>query len=229
MIESTQFSTFPETAKGGLLICGMNWGGKPEVPDRGVETESRPWAPWFSHPQNRSRGFQATLLKWFELWGYPLSHENPTHLDIAIAQSNIFFDKSPRFLAMPKRERWIRGVTRLAEAVETMDFSGVLLVSTTVVNWVISLSEANEVPKWNQVVGNGEWDSPRYSRLNLRFRQGQRHVAGVSHPSRGVAHADVRAAATAMQPWIARVLSAHERKSQARQRTVSAPPSDRDP
>jgi len=182
--------------------------------DRDFETESQPWAPFFSHPKNSSRGFQSPLVTWFGLWGYTLLHENPTCLDEAIAQSNIFFDQSPRFLARPETERWIHGITRLAEAVESMDFSGILLVSATVVNCVIRLSEKNQVPKWNQVVGNLQWDAPRYGRLKLRFgRNGTRHVAGVSHPSCGVAHADVQASAKEMWPWIAKILEEHEMKN----------------
>jgi hypothetical protein len=215
MIEKSQFAALPPTARGGLLICGMNWGGKPKESDHGVETASPPWAHFFSHPENYSRGFQAPLVTWFGLWGHTLLPENPTQLDRAIAQSNVFFDQSPRFLGMPEKDRWIYGVTRLAEAVETMDFSGILLVSSTVVNWVIWLSEKNHVPKWNQVVGNLQWDTPRYARLSLRFgRNGTRHVAGVSHPSSGVAHADVQASAKEMRSWIAEILQEHEMKNE---------------
>lgn len=162
-------------------------------------------------------------MTWFGLWGYTLLHENPTHLDRTIAQSNVFFDQTPRFFGKPETERWIHGVTRLAEAVETMDFSGVLLVSATVVNSVIRLSEKNHVPKWNQVVGNLQWDAPRYGRLKLRFgRNGTRYVAGVSHPSRGVAHADVQASAKEMRSWIAEILQEHEMKNRTSRSTGPA-------
>ncbi len=198
---------------GGLLICGMNWGGKPEDSKRGVEIESGPWAPYFSHPKNYSRGFQAPLATWFDRWGYTLSHESPTLLDRAIAQTNVFLDQSPRFLDKSEPGPWILGVTRLAAVVEEMDFSGVLFVSTEVVEWVIRFSSSNDVPKWNQVAGNLRWDAPSYHRLNLRLgRNGTRHIAGVSHPRCGVARADVQASAKEMRPWISGVLQEYEKK-----------------
>ncbi|MGE0470054.1 MAG: hypothetical protein AB7L09_14365 [Nitrospira sp.] len=213
MIEKSQFATLPSTARGGLLICGMNWGGAPKESDRGFETESKPWAPLFLHPENYSRGFQSPLLTWFGLWGYTLLYETPTDLDQAIAQSNVFVDQTPRFLQKPKTEQWIHGFTRLAEAVKEMDFSGVLLVSKTVADWAIWLSERNHIPKWNQVVGNLQWDAPRYGRLSLRFGcNDTRHVASVSQPSCGVPHADVQASAKEMHTWIANVLLEHKMK-----------------
>jgi len=214
MIQESQFSACPATARGGLLICGMNWGGSANEAERGIETESAPCAPYFSHPENYSFGFQAPLITWFGLWGFGLSHETPTQLDRAMAQTNIFFDQSPRFVNTPEKDKWIFGLTRLAETIEQMDCSGILLVSTRVVDWIIRLSANGEIPKWNQVVGKQEWDTPRYHRLNLRFgRNGLRLIAGVSHPSSGVAHGDVEAAATEMRSWINEVLGMHETKN----------------
>lgn len=214
MIARSQFSTCPETAKGGLIVCGMNWGGKTNTVNCGIETENSPWAPYFSHPENYSRGFQAPLVRWFSLWGYSLSYKTPTHLDRAIAQTNVFFDQSPRFLDRPEKEKWIHGITRLAEVVEQMDFSGILLVSTKVVDRLIWLSNRNEVPTWNRVVGRLQWDIPKYHRLKLRFgRNGVRHVAGLSHPSYGIDQRDVQKSAEEMRPWIDAVLKGHEMKS----------------
>jgi hypothetical protein len=77
------------------------------------------------------------------LRGHPLSskHEACTTLDLAIAQSNLFFDQSWCFLASSETEKWINATKRLAEAIEEHDFSGILLVSRTAVNWIIWLSE----------------------------------------------------------------------------------------
>ena len=95
-----------------------------------------------------------------------------------------------------------------------MDFSGILLVSTKVVDRLIWLSNRNEVPTWNRVVGRLQWDIPKYHRLKLRFgRNGVRHVAGLSHPSYGIDQRDVQKSAEEMRPWIDAVLKGHEMKS----------------
>ncbi len=215
MITKAQFSTCPDSAYGGLLICGMNWGGNTSDPTAG-ETESAPWAPLFSHPENYSK-FQSPLLTWFSLWGHPLSYENPTELDRAIAQSNVFFDQSPRFLQSLKAERWTIALNRLAGAIEELHFSGVLLVSTKVVDRVVWLSARGDIPKWAEVIGNLVWDAPKYRRLHLRFGlNGTRLVAGISHPSSGVAHADVAAAKAEMDPWLRTILRRYKDRTEQR-------------
>ena len=192
----------------------MNWGGKPYSHAQG-EAEGEPWAPLFSHPENYSRGFQSPLLTWFSLWGHPLSHHAPTFLDGAIAQSNVFFDQSPRFLQKPERERWIIGVERLAEAIKVHDFAGILIVSTTVADWIVWLSARGDIPAWCKTMGNLQWGSAMHNRLKLRFgRNGHRLLAAVAHPSSGVAHADVENSKVEMSPWIQSVLTEYRKKTE---------------
>ena len=223
MIEKAQFSTCPETSRRGLLICGMNWGGKPRTTDEG-EAVSQPWSPLFSHPENASRGFQSSLLTWFDLWGYPLSHQTPTLLDRAIAQSNVFFDQSARFLSRPKRERWTIGINRLADAINILDFSGVLVVSSMVADWIVWLSARGEIPAWQKTMGDIRWDTPMHRRLNLRFgRGGHRLAAAVAHHASGVAHDDVKDAKSEMKEWINAVIIQYRRKTEQSPPPYSSP------
>ena len=82
----------PET-KGGLLICGLNWGrklsdGPSEVPVTGKS--------YFSDKRHEYYPFKQRLLIWFELWGHPLEpfDGNPGTFERSISHMNWWTDQS---------------------------------------------------------------------------------------------------------------------------------------
>lgn len=56
-----------ENQAGGIMVCGINWGGEPSS----VAEEPS----FFSDATVGDDRFRNRLLSWFELWGYPLATE----------------------------------------------------------------------------------------------------------------------------------------------------------
>lgn len=166
MISVLQFSTDPGLlAKGGLLICGINWGGDSDNPE--VEQPSESWAPYFSHPGNSSR-YQTCLLKWFDLWGWKLNPVEPTPLDLAILQTNLFFTQSKSFPGESDSQKWTDAFHRLCAGILHYNISGLLITSKVVGERFIEASRNPTVPEWDKAVGSApSWSHPGNDTLRL--------------------------------------------------------------
>ena len=71
-------------SKGGILICGINWGGDPNGKDDG---NSGKYA--FTDKEHNSFQYSETLIKWFEAWGIKLDRSsNPGPLERSFIQTN---------------------------------------------------------------------------------------------------------------------------------------------
>ena len=100
MIHDAKLSTKDSPLRyGGLLICGLNY-GLPKNKISQSEAEFEPWAEYFTHASNRiADRFVSRLVTWFEWWNIPLeSEKNPTELNNAISQTNLFYDSSQSFV-----------------------------------------------------------------------------------------------------------------------------------
>ena len=64
------------------------------------------WTPYFSHAANYSEHFQKPIVNWFRLWGHELNPLEPTEVDMAIAQTNMFVGGEHQFT-----ERVLNAVT----------------------------------------------------------------------------------------------------------------------
>ncbi len=74
---------YPES-KGGIMICGINWGGKADGPDDG---NSGKYA--FSDKDHNSFRYSEALIDWLEAWGVPLGRSsNPGPLERCFIQTN---------------------------------------------------------------------------------------------------------------------------------------------
>lgn len=80
---------YPES-QGGLMICGYEWGGGPE------DVEDASALSFFSDLTVKQYVYRTRLLKWFNLWGCPLStrrgFEGP--FERAIVQTNWMPDQA---------------------------------------------------------------------------------------------------------------------------------------
>ena len=87
-------SEFPEQ-KGGLMICGYEWGGGGEEV-QGSEEHPIDWAAicTFANKELRygpkilKERYDNKLKKWFAMWGHPLSHDTPGEFEKSIVQTN---------------------------------------------------------------------------------------------------------------------------------------------
>ncbi len=74
---------FKESA-GGILICGINWGGDPNGKDDGYSGKYA-----FTDKEHNSFRYSETLIKWFEAWGIKLDRSSsPGPLERSFIQTN---------------------------------------------------------------------------------------------------------------------------------------------
>ena len=224
MINDLQFSTNPSLlVKGGLFICGMNWGGNSVDP--GIEEASEPWAPYFSHPSNASR-YQTCLLKWFDLWGWKLNSTEPTLLDLAILQTNLFFTQSRRFHDELDEDQWWLAFQRLCVGIIHYNISGLLITSKEVGDQFIEFSKNSTVPEWDRAVGSSpSWSQRGNDTLCLVIgKTNVLNIAIMNHPASGVSDQDVESQdnKSAMSSWISEVMQGYKRK-QSRKITEGDP------
>ncbi len=81
---------FPEGEKGGLLICGVNWGGDPSEPS----TAENP--SFFSDKRVNDYRYRNRLVKWFALLGHPLEEKDgmETSFERSIVQTNWLYGQA---------------------------------------------------------------------------------------------------------------------------------------
>lgn len=81
---------FPEGEKGGLLLCGVNWGGSPSEAGRDEP------ASFFSDRNVNNYPYRNRLVRWFSYWGHPLEQikgrEGP--FERSIVQTNWLYGQS---------------------------------------------------------------------------------------------------------------------------------------
>jgi hypothetical protein len=135
---------------GGLLVCGLNYGGK--NPSREIKRE--PWGENFTHISNRDR-FVSRMATWFERWGYPLVETNgvPIKLNRAISQTNLFYDVSTswktRLGGLPSEDEIKFAFDRLTSLIASWNISGLLLAGVSMENQAkrhLSLSDWKCIP-----------------------------------------------------------------------------------
>lgn len=206
---------YPESY-GGMILCGMNWGG--------VSPNSDPvkgdWATFFADDATNSDRFQQRLKHWFSFWGHPLYPDNtPCVLDRAISQTNMFLDQSKSFnLINRTADDWKFAMETFAETVSELRASGVLLFSKTIADKTSKYAMQGVAPKWTEVIGTDlAWDQCRYGRLKLRTATGAKlPFVSLSHPNYYTANSFVEASREFMEPWISGIIQEYRKKQSGR-------------
>ena len=89
-------SQFPENREGGLMICGINWGG-PE--DAAALTQDVFGDSFFSDARFVAgpSPYRRNIIRWFELFGHPLagSESEAGPFERSVVQTNWRSDQSP--------------------------------------------------------------------------------------------------------------------------------------
>jgi hypothetical protein len=80
---NTLTKLFPENSKGGLVICGINWGGDPNDAEDTTGPRS-----FFSDSSVNKTPYRDRLVSWFALLGHPLSHDTAGPFERCIVQTN---------------------------------------------------------------------------------------------------------------------------------------------
>lgn len=94
IFNNIETNIYPESF-GGILICGINWGGD----ESDMVLEESNYKTFFSNKKQYDWKFRNRILKWFELWGHKLStSENDIgKLEISISYTNWLDSKSKNF------------------------------------------------------------------------------------------------------------------------------------
>jgi len=165
---------------GGLLLCGMNWGGAPSNSNEGG------WADFFADDATNKDIYQPRIKEWFKAWGFPLApNGQPTILDLATSQTNLFLDQSKSFAEIGRSENdWITALNLLADTIQSLQISAVLILSSTLVRDVDWYARRCEVKLWHHVMGkNLDWTDKKHGRLKLRFvNKSLVSTANICHP-----------------------------------------------
>jgi hypothetical protein len=221
MIDEPMLSTKEApTRHGGLLLCGTNYGlGPGEAP--GPETVFKPWGDYFTHESNKPTDrFVSGFALWFDWWDIPLEvNGQPTELNQAISQTNLFYDSSKYFVLRPPDEMAF-AFARLRTSILRLNISGLIVASSQLVDCTrTNLS----LPEW-QIVHSGRFWMGFSSSDSL-------HVAVCPHPTSRQFQKDVKGLKHEMQRWIDTVLKEHRRKrlltARTAERRVPSAPSGR--
>lgn len=196
----------PES-RGGLLLCGMNWGGSP----KDASGDEVGWADFFADDNTNRDKYQPRIKQWFREWGFALApNGKPTTLDLSISQTNLFLDQSPSFRDLARTlESWGEAMNVLADTIYTLDIRAVIIFSTTIasdIGWYLARCEAKT---WRRVMGDTlQWSEKQHGRLKLRFAQGTLiPVANTCHPRFSPTADNLLSSRRDMEPWLAAYLS----------------------
>ncbi|NCC52097.1 MAG: hypothetical protein EOM20_12890 [Spartobacteria bacterium] len=169
--------------------------------------------------------YQTYLVKWFRLWGWELKPTEPTLLDLAILQTNLFFTQSSRFHNGFDDNQWAYAFQRLCTGIMHYDISGLLITSKEVGDRFIEATQKPGIPGWNRAIGEvSSWSERSSDTLQLTTtKTAVLSVAIMNHYASGVADDDVQSDANkrTMHAWIGDVLQEYKRNQFAEQ---SSPP-----
>lgn len=86
---------FPENRDGGLMICGINWGGEADTDYKW--TQDVTGDSFFSDRRFNNFKYRDRIAKWFELLGHPLasSEEQAGPFEHSLFQTNWLRNQSP--------------------------------------------------------------------------------------------------------------------------------------
>jgi len=207
MIKEPMLSTVDVPERyGGLLICGTNYGLEEGTAPK-HEVPFIPWAEYFTHVKNRTKDkFVSRLSTWFDWWGVPLEIEgHPTELNMAISQTNLFYDSSKSF--EPRKPDEVKlAFDRLKENAGLLNVSGILIASSKVIEEAkrhLDLPEVRYVPAGHFWIGVA----------TASFR-----VVVCPHPSSPQSRSDVERVGPQMRTWILETLEMYRAKQAEQKR-----------
>lgn len=214
MIEEPRLSTVDSpTRDGGLLICGLNYGLARDGNPQG-ESDFPPWASHFTDYQSNSKGdrFVSRLASWFAWWNISLENPDrtPTELNLAISQTNLFYDSSKSFTARSKPEVEL-AFSRLQKAIKKLNASGLLLASTTLAG---AARDFFQISEWQSVTAG------RFVFYHALTDSMQ--IAVCPHPRCPQKRSDVESVALTVRQWIDDVMREYKNRQNQRSERIGA-------
>lgn len=209
---------------GGIILCGMNWGdGGGKKKDDETQQNGSNQLRLFASREN-SHPYQRSIIKWFEFWGFKLNPDQPTNMDYALSQTNMFLDSSRNFEDNPRTsEEWEIALERFANVVELLKPFAVLFLSIPTLKSALQYAQDCGAPQWKKVLGIQECgisprifhdpDKPekRFGFFSPQLNIGEIKIAAVPHPAaRHFTDNAVRAAYDVMNPWLREALQNYE-------------------
>lgn len=199
-------------SRGGLIICGMNYGdggGGPGMANPHLAPPGTFCGKANSYP------YQRTFIKWLGLWGHSCNEGGM--LDRLISQTNFFLDSSRTF-TQRGAEEWQQALRRLCAAFEALQPSGLLICSIGTMRKAYAVAQTDPALPWHGWAGRG--DTGESHRFENRFfvdivrdAGARMPVAAIKHPAgRGTTDQSVHLARPVMQPWLDTVLENYRKR-----------------
>jgi hypothetical protein len=207
-VEFTKRFAFPITrqAVGGLLICGLNWGG-------GGGSVNDAHAPsWQPKTHFAARGgdypFDRQLITWLNEWGLGLNPEASAGFEYAISHTNFYLNQETQYSGQGDVPR-LEAELRLADTIDILQPSGVILFGITE---FASLLWNPHAPALRALMPSPIWverhDVEGYMTVMVMRSAPVVQFACVKHPtppSRAATSESVRMMNKVMGPWLENV------------------------
>ncbi len=220
-----------EHSLGGIILCGMNWGGGGHGTTEANNFDG--WTEYFSSLENRYK-YQEEIIKWFAAWGFPLTPDDPSIMDKALSQTNLFLNSSKHFNHKSYAEEdWIEALENLSQSVSMLKASAILFFSIGICRDALWRVKEHNVTAWNDVMGisyhNEEhvfYDSDNFRKyFSVFFTHADKmKIAAVPHPTpqrRGVfSDKSVKCADTVMTPWLQSALDQYDHVQKERSKLI---------
>lgn len=198
------FTDHPERRRGGIVVCGLNWGVDEKHPQKLDEVHVAGWTPSaFYQPDDP---FREAMAKWFATWGR--DPQLDTELDSALLATNVFYNTTHgsgplRDNATP--DNWRDAVRRLLLGAREQVDASALLVATRLSAGHIGSVLSSMVPGfcWEQPLHG--WSFGSLGEMSIAVGPHYRARRGLA------SNAAVMAAGHTMGAWIDRAMQRFRR------------------
>ena len=152
---NTTTASFTENREGGLMICGINWGGSEEETPNDGDTLKKEKKSFFSDADVNNWPYRNRLLTWFELFGHPLkTTENMSNqFERSIIQTNWLSSQSKNMAGKSLRAECIREWDNFEWHVQTIRPKIIIFLSVSLLD---TLNSSACAEKANLLLGKPE-------------------------------------------------------------------------
>jgi hypothetical protein len=178
---------YPENSLGGLMICGINWGGNP------LEHKQHDEQSFFSDASVQNYRFRNQLVAWFKLWGHALTTERGREgpFERSIFHTNWLPDQSQSTIGRPIDTELVRHDTQFFRHVEVLKPRMIILCSVRLMR---ALNQPRCLVKAERLLGSAnppQYETKEISHAGRRLKRfvfgfqifEHCNVVAVPHPS----------------------------------------------
>lgn len=202
---NTTTASFTENREGGLMICGINWGGSEDETPNDGDNLKKERKSFFSDADVNNWPYRNRLLRWFELFGHPLrtTEDLSNQFERSIIQTNWLSSQSKNMAGKSIRAECISEWDNFAWHVQTIKPKIIVFLSVSLLD---TLNSSACVENAKLILGDSEKaiyykkTVPDNGKALKRFRVGVQNfkrttIIALPHPtgSKGLSHKYIQA------------------------------------